>query len=234
MRVRSLQSLLRVASPDAVVLLLPVYADLTEAVELLSVDVADKPWIRETQHRADGTADDVFHPDDEGGFSLGWNPTTDEYRREHVVLLSAEDPACAQRGEKRVLANYSTVSVAMYEGEHATPPNDQLLLYEAKATVDATKPLLERASDALHAKGYHLPLGPYSTPRTFSMFVYRETPGYPESQLEAWVHIAVAGGHIRVRIQYRGDSIQAPTIASVTWDAVTTIARRTIACLRRR
>jgi len=234
MRVRNLQSLLGGASPDAVVLLLPAYADLTEAAELLRVDVANKPWIRETQHRADGTADDVFHPDDDGGFSLGWNPETDEYRREYVVLLSPEDPACAQRGKKKVLASCSTVSVAIYEGEHATPPNDQLALCEAKATVDATKPLLERASDVLHAKGYHLPLGPYSTPRTFSMFVHRETPGCPESQLEAWAHIAVAGGHIRVRIQYRRDSTQAPTFAPLTWDAVTTIARRTIARLRRR
>ncbi|MBB5400538.1 hypothetical protein HDG41_002587 [Paraburkholderia sp. JPY162] len=233
MRVRNLQSLLADASLDAVALVLPAYADLTAAAELQSVDLVDKPWICETQRRADGTAHDVFHPDDEDGFSLGWNAATDEYRRQHVVLLSAEDPACAQRGVRKATAGHSTTSVAIYEGEHATPPKSRLLLYEAKATVEATKPLLERASDVLGAKGYHLPLGPYSTPRTFSMFIHRETPGYSESQLEACVHIAVAGGHIRVRVQYRGDSIQAPKTAPFTWDTVAAIARRTIARLRK-
>lgn len=138
-------------------------------------------------------------------------------------------------GASKEPAGDSATTVAVYEGEHAFPPDHLRALYEATVLVDLDSALLQRASDALQAQGYYLPLGPYCTPRAFSVFVHRESSGCPGPKLEASVHIAVAGESVRVRVQYAECAMQAlsPTaverlgiVASIAWKAISRIRWR--------
>lgn len=87
LRVSELLSRLEGADPDAIVLLLPSYADYTDAEELRDVALIAEPWTCERKHEADGATRDVHYP---GGdeHSYGWNPQTDESWSERVVVLS--------------------------------------------------------------------------------------------------------------------------------------------------
>lgn len=131
-------------------------------------------------------------------------------------------------------ADDSATTVAVYEGEHAFPPDDLRALYVATARVRSNVTLLQRASDALRAEGYYLPLGPYSAPSAFSVFVHRESPKCPGPKLEASVHIAVAGESVRVRVRYAGCPMQTlARTAVVRGGIIANIARRAIGRIRR-
>ncbi|MGF6550728.1 hypothetical protein [Paraburkholderia youngii] len=89
MTVAELLLRLKGARPDAVVVMLASYADLTEAEELGDVAVIAEPWTCERHRTADGIATDVRYPAGHGP-TLGWNAATDEMWTEHVVILSPQ------------------------------------------------------------------------------------------------------------------------------------------------
>ncbi|SIT39479.1 conserved hypothetical protein [Paraburkholderia piptadeniae] len=89
MKVAELLLRLKDAEPEAVVLLLPNYADYSEAEELNDVVLIAEPWTCERHHKADGTATDVHHPASHG-HTLGCDDATDESWSEHVVILSPQ------------------------------------------------------------------------------------------------------------------------------------------------
>jgi hypothetical protein len=85
--VRDLLNRLQNADPDAVVLYLAPYADMTEAAEICDVISSRDVWTCERHRSADGGFSDVHHPAAEG-LTLGWNQTTDEQWSERVVILA--------------------------------------------------------------------------------------------------------------------------------------------------
>ncbi|SEK07244.1 hypothetical protein [Paraburkholderia diazotrophica] len=89
MKVAELLSRLADADPDAIVLLLPSYADLTETEELDDVVLIGEPWTCERHRQDDGSTTDVHHPAGHG-YTIGWNVETDESWTEHVVILSPQ------------------------------------------------------------------------------------------------------------------------------------------------
>lgn len=89
MRVSDLHMRLQDADPDAVVLLLPSYSDLTDANELVDVVLISEPWTCERHREADGSTTDVHHPASLG-YTIGWNPARDESWAERVVILSPQ------------------------------------------------------------------------------------------------------------------------------------------------
>ena len=89
MNVAELFVLLADAEPDAVVLLLPAYAEPTDAAELASVEIPERPWIRET-HFYDGEPVVVDHYPDNQELTYGRNDAADTYEKERVVILSPE------------------------------------------------------------------------------------------------------------------------------------------------
>jgi hypothetical protein len=93
MRVRDLIRRLQVADPEAVVLYLAPYADVSEAEEIHAVCLTDAAWICERHVSSGGSIVDVHHPADHG-LSIGWNDSTDTQHEENVVVLStvAIDP----------------------------------------------------------------------------------------------------------------------------------------------
>jgi hypothetical protein len=130
-------------------------------------------------------------------------------------------------------ASVLPTTVTVYEGEHAFPPHDVRVLYVATAPVDRDSPLLQQASDVLRAVGYSLPLGPYSAPCAFSVFVHSESPKCPSPKLEASVHIAVAGESVRVRVRYGRSAMRALTPTAVERvGIVASIARKAISRIR--
>ncbi|ADG14518.1 hypothetical protein BC1002_0414 [Paraburkholderia atlantica] len=92
MRVRHLLRHLQEADPDAVVLYLPQYGEMTDAEEVLNVAVIAEPWACERHYAAEGKTTDVHHPA-EHGLSIGWQAATDRQWRERVVILSADSGA---------------------------------------------------------------------------------------------------------------------------------------------
>ncbi|MGF6442614.1 hypothetical protein [Paraburkholderia youngii] len=89
MKVAELLLRLKDAEPDAVVLLLPRYADFTEAEEIADVALIAEPWTCERHRNADGTTTEVHHPTADG-YTLGWSPATDEEWSERVIILSPQ------------------------------------------------------------------------------------------------------------------------------------------------
>jgi hypothetical protein len=86
--VRDLLNRLEKADPDAVVLYLAPYADMTEAAEICDVAPSPDVWTCERHRSASGSFSDVHHPS-VGGLSLGWNQSTDEQWFERVVILAS-------------------------------------------------------------------------------------------------------------------------------------------------
>jgi len=97
-------------------------------------------------------------------------------------------------------AEWSRTSVKVYEGVHETEPINVPPLYTATAEIDPRGPLWARASEALHAHGYHWPLGPYPDSRRFTLFIERQTAGDAGLTPEACVQISVDGEDIRIRV----------------------------------
>ncbi|MEM5299090.1 hypothetical protein VSR82_32810 [Burkholderia sp. JPY481] len=89
MKVRDLLHCLQDADPDAVVLYLAPYADVSAAEEVTHVLIARDVWTCERHTSADGIFSSVYHPA-EYGLSLGWNPQTDKQYPRWVVILSSE------------------------------------------------------------------------------------------------------------------------------------------------
>ncbi|MCG5078501.1 hypothetical protein [Paraburkholderia tagetis] len=89
MKVAELLTRLKDADPDAVVLLLPRYADFKNTQELVDVVLIAKPWTCERHREADGSTTDVHHPASHG-YSIGCNAETDESWTEQVVTLSSQ------------------------------------------------------------------------------------------------------------------------------------------------
>lgn len=83
--------LLRLADvdPEAVVLLLPSYADYSDAEELREVELIAETWTCERHHEANGKTTDAHYPSGHG-HTYGWNPETDESLSERVVILSPQ------------------------------------------------------------------------------------------------------------------------------------------------
>lgn len=89
MKVAELLTCLKDADRDAVVLLLPRYADFTETEELVDVALIAEPWTCERHREADGSTTDVHHPSSRV-YATGWKAGTDESWTEHVVILSPQ------------------------------------------------------------------------------------------------------------------------------------------------
>ncbi|MGY6121553.1 hypothetical protein ACW9YQ_14495 (plasmid) [Paraburkholderia strydomiana] len=97
-------------------------------------------------------------------------------------------------------AEWSRTSVKVYEGVHETKPINVSPLYTATAEVDPRAALWARASEALHAYGYHWPLGPYPNSRRLTLFIERKAAGDAALTPEACVQISVEGEDIRIRV----------------------------------
>jgi hypothetical protein len=83
MTVRDLLGHLKNADPDAVLLYLAPYADLSDADAIVQVIVPTGTWTCERHRSTDGRVDEIYHPV-AGGLSLGWDPKTDEQWAERV------------------------------------------------------------------------------------------------------------------------------------------------------
>ncbi|MEX3981862.1 hypothetical protein AB4Y45_23105 [Paraburkholderia sp. EG287A] len=89
MKVRDMLNCLQEADPDAVVLYLASFADVSDAEEVNHVFVVTDVWVSERRQTTDGKISCVYHPT-EHGQSVGWNPETDEQWPQRVVLLTSE------------------------------------------------------------------------------------------------------------------------------------------------
>ncbi|WP_236077968.1 hypothetical protein [Paraburkholderia nemoris] len=129
-------------------------------------------------------------------------------------------------------AQWSRTAVRLYGGEHETEPTDGDALYTAMAEIDPRRPLWERASEALHVRGYQWPLGPYPDVRSFTLFVERHTSGGAAPTPEACVQILVDGEHIRIRIVAApGATLRSRTMPTGNHKGLIDIAKRVIAHL---
>jgi hypothetical protein len=88
MRVRDLLRHVQEANPNAVVLYLPQYGDMTDAEEVLNVAAIAEPWTCERLYAADRKTTNVHRPA-EHGLSIGWQAATDTQWHERVVILSS-------------------------------------------------------------------------------------------------------------------------------------------------
>lgn len=111
MNVSELLLRLKDAKSDAIVLLLPSYAEFTEAEELGDVVLIAEPWTRERHHEVDGTTTDVHHPASHGS-TLGWDASTDERWSERVVILSPQsgDIEARLRADVRALSDSASLA----------------------------------------------------------------------------------------------------------------------------
>ncbi|MFM0484786.1 hypothetical protein PQQ81_29970 [Paraburkholderia strydomiana] len=129
-------------------------------------------------------------------------------------------------------AEWSRTIVKLYEGTHETEPTDVFPLYTASAEIDPRRPLWERASEALHAHGYHWPLGPYPHSRRFTLFIERQTAGDAGLTPEACVQISVDGEDIRIRVvAASGTTLRTETMPAGNHRSLIDIAKRVIAYL---
>ncbi|MFL9889899.1 MULTISPECIES: hypothetical protein [Paraburkholderia] len=121
--------------------------------------------------------------------------------RSPVDMLDGDDDfKRLQHAAEAWAAEWSRTAVKVFDGLHETEPRDAEPLYIAIAEIDPRRPLWERASEALHASGYEWPLGPYPSPRTFTVFVERHTTGSPERTPEACIQVSVMDDFFQVRI----------------------------------
>jgi len=129
-------------------------------------------------------------------------------------------------------AEWSRTSVKVYEGVHETEPINVPPLYTATAEIDPRRPLWARASEALHAHGYHWPLGPYPDSRRFTLFIERQTAGDAALTFEACVQISVDGEDIRIRVvEASGTTLRTETMPAGNHRSLLDIAKRVIAYL---
>ena len=129
-------------------------------------------------------------------------------------------------------AEWSRTSVKVYEGVHETEPTDVPPLYTATAEINPRRPLWERASEALHAHGYHWPLGPYPDSRRFTLFIERQRAGDAGLTPEACVQISVDGEDIRIRVvAASGTTLRTETMPAGNHRSLLDIAKRVIAYL---
>lgn len=96
MNVSELLLRLKDAKSDAIILLLPSYADFTEAEELGDVVLIAEPWTCERHHKIDGTTTYVHYPSNHRP-TLGWDAATDECWTEQVVILSPQSRSVEAR-----------------------------------------------------------------------------------------------------------------------------------------
>jgi hypothetical protein len=105
-------------------------------------------------------------------------------------------------------------------------------LYTATAEIDPRRPLWARASEALHAHGYHWPLGPYPDSRRFTLFIERQRAGDAGLTPEACVQISVDGEDIRIRVvAASGTTLRTETMPAGNHRSLIDIAKRVIAYL---
>ncbi|MFM0328997.1 hypothetical protein [Paraburkholderia strydomiana] len=129
-------------------------------------------------------------------------------------------------------AEWSRTSVKVYEGVHETEPINVPPLYTAIAEIDPRRPLWARASEALHAHGYHWPLGPYPDSRRFTLFIERQTAGDAALTSEACVQISVDGEDIRIRVvAASGTTLRTEAMPAGNHRNLLDIAKRVIAYL---
>jgi hypothetical protein len=129
-------------------------------------------------------------------------------------------------------AEWSRTSVKVYEGVHETEPIDAPPLYTATAEIDPRRPLWARTSEALHAHGYHWPLGPYPDSRRFTLFIERQTVGDAALTSEACVQISVDGEDIRIRVvAASGTTLRTEAMPAGNHRSLIDIAKRVIAYL---
>jgi len=129
-------------------------------------------------------------------------------------------------------AEWSRTSVKVYDGVHETEPINVPPLYTATAEIDPRRPLWARASEALHAHGYHWPLGPYPDSRRFTLFIERQAAGDAALTPEACVQVSVDGEDIRIRVvAASGTTLRTETLPAGNHRSLIDIAKRVIAYL---
>lgn len=87
MKIRDMLRCLQNADPDAVVLYLVSFGDVSDDEELNHAVVVTDVWLSERCHSDGGLFSSAYHPT-EHGRSVSWNPLTDEQWPERVVTLS--------------------------------------------------------------------------------------------------------------------------------------------------
>ncbi|POR51048.1 hypothetical protein B0G62_10774 [Paraburkholderia eburnea] len=91
MRIRDMLHCLQNADPDAVILYLVSFPDVSDADELNHAYVVTDVWLSERNRLVDGLLSSAYHPT-EHRHSIGWNPETEEQWPERVVILSTQLP----------------------------------------------------------------------------------------------------------------------------------------------
>ncbi|MFM0377812.1 hypothetical protein PQQ72_12435 [Paraburkholderia strydomiana] len=164
-------------------------------------------------------------------FLTAQNGTLGE-RRPLDMLADDRDFEVLQPVAAAWAAEWSRTSVKVYEGVQETEPINVPPLYTATAEIDPHRALWARASGALHAHGYHWPLGPYPDSRRFTLFIERQTAGDAALTSEACVQISVDGEDIRIRVvAASGTTLRTETMPAGNHRSLIDIAKSVIAYL---
>ncbi|WP_244814219.1 hypothetical protein [Caballeronia sp. Lep1P3] len=155
-----------------------------------------------------------------------------DHRTPLEMLDDDGDYKVLERVAEAWAAEWSRTAARLYDGVHETKPIDVFPLHTASAEIDPHRPLWERASEALHAYGYHWPLGPYPNSRPFTLFIERQTTGDAALTPEACVQISVDGEDIRICVvAASGTTLRTETMPAGNHRSLIDIAKRVIAYL---